>query len=176
MKTTEMTVADFCDIHGACPDSRKWALATGCATMSELWQRDDMRHDFRVWTATRRGVLDQKTLRLFACWSVRQEWHLLTDDRSKKAVEVAELYAIGKATSEELYYVRCEALDAARAVRYALDAAFAAYSAATTDAVDAASEAALYAARSVWSTMDAAKAAQAGWIIANAKPNFETAQ
>lgn len=45
---------------------------------------------------------NDKTARLFACWCVRQIWHLLKDERSKNAIEVAEKFANGKATQEEL--------------------------------------------------------------------------
>lgn len=53
---------------------------------------------------------NEKTARLFACWCVRNTpladgrtvWDLLEDERSKKAVEVAEKYAQGEATDEEL--------------------------------------------------------------------------
>ena len=57
---------------------------------------------------------NQKNLRLFACWCVRQIWHLLTDERSKNAVEIAEKFANGEATKEELAAARDAAWDAAR--------------------------------------------------------------
>ena len=99
----------------------------------------------RIWAATRKGMLDDRTLRLFACKCVREVWHLLTDERSRKAVEVAELYAVGEATDEELDAARDAAMAAARAEARdaARDAAMAATWAAARDAArDAAMDAA----------------------------------
>ena len=79
-----------------------------------------------------------KLARLFACWCVRQVWHLLTDDRSRTAVEVAERYAVGDATRD--------ALNAAAAAYYAAYAADAGDDAAAYYAAYAAYYAAYYAA------------------------------
>lgn len=118
-----MTVREFCKKYSACPEGREWALATG-QTMDEIWARDDLRPEWRVWIATRPGVLDDRTLRIFACWCVRQIWHLLYDARSRNAVEVSERYANGKATAEELAAAMNAAMASARAA--ACDAAWAA--------------------------------------------------
>ena len=114
-----MTITAFCDKHIACAAGRKWALATGEPDMDALWKRTDIKPEWRVWIATQHGVLDDRTMRLFACWCVRQVWHMLTDDRSRNAVEVAEQYADGKATEEDLAAAREAAGEAAWAAREA---------------------------------------------------------
>jgi len=53
--------------------------------------------------------------RLFAVWCVRQVEHLLTDQRSKDALDVAERYANGEATKDELLDARAAAGEAAGA-------------------------------------------------------------
>ena len=75
--------------------------------------------------ASRRTVLwmadAERELRLFACWCVRNTpladgrvvWDLLTDKRSRTAVEVTELYADGLATNDEMDAAWAAASDAA---------------------------------------------------------------
>jgi hypothetical protein len=60
-----------------------------------------------------------REIRLYAAWCARQVQHLMTDPRSLAALDVAERYAQGLATDEELR----DALDAARAAGDAARAA-----------------------------------------------------
>ena len=54
-----------------------------------------------------------KEIRLFAVWCARQVQHLVTDARSLNALDVAERFANGEATREELSEARAAARDAA---------------------------------------------------------------
>jgi hypothetical protein len=109
-----------------------------------------------------------REIRLFAVWCARQVQHLMKDPRSVAAIDMAERFAHGNATQQELSAARdaacnaaCNAaLDAARAVARtaawaaAMDAAMAAAGAA---ACNAALHAALDAARATaWVTAWAA--------------------
>ncbi len=56
---------------------------------------------------------EDRKIRLFAVWCARRVQHLMTDPRSLKALDVAEAYANGTATLEELKEARDAAWDAA---------------------------------------------------------------
>lgn len=69
--------------------------------------------DDALW-ATRCTTGNDRDLRLFAVWCARQVQHLMTDSRSIKALEVAERFANGEASEEDLAAARAAAWDAAR--------------------------------------------------------------
>ena len=57
--------------------------------------------------------------RLFAVWCARQVQHLMADKRSIAALDVAEKYANGRASGDELAAARDAAMDAAWAAAWA---------------------------------------------------------
>jgi hypothetical protein len=159
-----LTPAEFCSATNACKDGRKWALTQ--PTMADVWDNCP-RSDWLLWIADKVGNRpDDRTRRLFAVWCARNTplgdgrttGDLLTDPRSRAALELAERYAEGRATADELDAARAAAWDAARYAGW--DAAWAAGQAATQAAArDAAGAAAWDAA---WDAARAAARAAAG--------------
>lgn len=103
-----LTPAEFCAATKACEEGREFALQYD--TMADAWDNCP-RPDWLLWVAHRIDpVPDDKTLMLFAVWCARHTplgdgmatGDLLTDARSLAALEVAERYANGIATPEEL--------------------------------------------------------------------------
>ena len=108
-----------------------------------------------------------REIRLYAVWCARQVQHLLTDKRSLDALDVAERYANGEATKDELNAAMSAARSARDAAWSARDAAWeAAWYAAWYAAWDAAWEAARDA--DAWDAAEAA-AWDAAWEDARAK-------
>ena len=132
--TTNNEVTEFCDKHDACCDGKQFAAKF--ATMADAWDACD-RVDWLVWIYRRVVTpMDLRELRLFACWCIRETplkdgrkvWDLLTDERIRSAVVVAERFARGEATDEERKQARAAAYAAYAAAD--ADAAYAAYAAA----------------------------------------------
>jgi hypothetical protein len=103
-------IKTFCEKNYACRSGRDWG-EENCADMAQVWET--ARPLWLVWIATREGVMNARQQRRFACWAVRQIWHLLPDPRSRAAVECAERYADGLVTEAELESARSAAWGAA---------------------------------------------------------------
>jgi len=160
-----------------CYDPAKW-LPQGetdwSGTALDILDRKQVPAADRLWAVLRREVLDDATLRLCACAIVRETplgdgrrvWDLLTDDRSRRVVEVVEQYARGEASDAELAAAGAAARAAARAAAGA--AAWDAWAAgdAAWAAAGAAARAARAAARAAWAAAWAARAA--AWDAAGA--------
>ena len=80
---------------------QEWLACTDPTTMLEWLQANHL-------------ITDRKQ-RLLDCACVRRVWHLLTDERGRKAVEVAERFADGMAELDELREAQAAALAAADA-------------------------------------------------------------
>ncbi len=156
MSLLNLSPDEFCAATKACGEGRVFALTQ--PTMADVWDKCP-RPDWLLWIADKRGQKpDDRTLRLFVVWCARntplpdgrKTGDLLTDPRSLAALEVAERFARGMATSEELR-AACDAAwaaapdDANGAAPYAARAA--ACAGTPDDAWRAANGAAPYAAR-----------------------------
>ena len=146
-----MKTKDFLKQHSACKNGAKWAISIS-GDMYDVWNAmiAQGKHEWLIWTVTRPNVFTDSVLRKLACRFIRETpladgrmvWDLLTDERSRNAVAVAEAYADGKATYEELHAAGWDAAYAAADA--AADAVYAA-----GDAGDAAGDAAAAAACAV---------------------------
>lgn len=128
-------------------EDNKYAVFDSDEPISIIQILDSNGLDDAIWSL--RCIKDADSeARLFAVWCVRQIQYLLTDARSLTALDVAERFAYGLATREELQAAANSAVDAAAnaANAAAANAANAAYAAADAAAAVAANAAAASAA------------------------------
>ena len=124
-------------------------------TPAQVLDRTDVPVEDRLWVVLRESVIPRRELHLLACKWARESLAVVgnQDPRSVAAIDCAERFARGKATTEEL----AAAWDSACAA--ACDAACDAACSAACDAAWAAARAAAWAA--AWAAAcDAARAAQ----------------
>jgi hypothetical protein len=115
----------------ACDDAITWAADYD--DLPSAWAACE-RGDWMLWLLTTGGLADDRTLRRLACRMVRETplygadgqpdgrtvWDLLTDERSRVAVETAERWCDGRATDEELRAAWAAAWTAAWAAQAAI--------------------------------------------------------
>jgi hypothetical protein len=77
---------------------------------------DLMLEHLRATAGVARLKSGRRKLRLFGCACCRQVWHLMTDERSRRAVEVGERFADGLAGTKERARAEAEAAAALTAI------------------------------------------------------------
>jgi hypothetical protein len=167
-KPTISTVEQLRKLDPApCDEALEWLADNNITDLADAWDRCH-RGDWMLWISNALDLLSDRKRRLIACKCVRETplidgrkvWDLLTDERSRQAVVVAERYLAGDATDEEL----AAAEDAAASAATRADAARTVAAAVAAAAVDAAYEAA--AARATRAAAAYAAAAAAAYAAA----------
>ena len=87
-----------------CYDPGKYAPENWQGTALDVLKAGQVPAADRIWLVCHKGWIDDRTLRMFACWCAREALARIDnpDPRSINAVEVAERYANGDATKTEL--------------------------------------------------------------------------
>ena len=137
-----------------CYDPIKYIPKDWEGTIVDILDLNDCSFKERLWVVLRPDFLSEKLVRLFAVWCARQVQHLMKDKRNLEALDVAERFANGLATQEELDAAREAAWAAARDARNAwVDARYA--------------RNARNARNTAWAALAAARAARdAAWVFA----------
>jgi hypothetical protein len=157
-----MTFSEYLTSLRACLEAVEWSMGK---TAQECWDTCE-RGDWMLWLIKRTMRKDEVSLRkltLVKARCAKLVVHLMKDERSKNAVEVAERFGLGLATREELDAAARAADAAARAALAALAAADVA-----TRAALAAALAAACATRAADAAFAAAHAADAATRAADA--------
>jgi hypothetical protein len=99
MKT--YTLSDI-DALNPCSNPRDFVAEDWTGTLLDILSVEKAEPHDRIWVVTK--LLDDKTNRLFAVWCAREALKLVEnpDTRSIAACDVAERFANGEATAEEL--------------------------------------------------------------------------
>lgn len=157
------SISDMRDLE-PCYDPGRYLPDDWTGTVLDVLHMDDVPPDDRLWVAVH--WISDATLRLWAVWCARQALSLIDaqDPRSIAACDVAERFALGEATEEELSAASEAASEAARAADSEADseAAWAAAMAAARAAAMAAAWAAAREAAAAWAAAKAA-AREAAW-------------
>jgi hypothetical protein len=150
MKNLPILNCDFFREAEACYDPATVLGEDWNGTALDILDHPQISSDDKIWAVCAKGALPESVQRLMAVAFVRETplhdgrnvVDLSTDERSLKALEVAELHALGRATDGELDAARDAARAAARAAGSDGSAAWAATVAAAWVAAGAAAAAA----------------------------------
>ena len=149
MNLPTKTIQDIREMD-PCYGPTKYLPENWIGTALDILNVEDAPAQDRLWVVCHQGWIDDRTLRLFAVWCARESMKLADnpDPRSIAACDVAEKYALGQATENELAAASAAAWAADRAAAWyaAWDAASAAAWAADRAADRAAAWAAAWAA------------------------------
>ena len=98
-----------------CYDPTKYLPENWKGTVIDILNVEACPANDRLWVVLREDFIDAKKIRLFAVWCAREALKLIDnpDQRSIEACNIAERYANGEATKEELAAARAAARDAA---------------------------------------------------------------
>jgi len=78
---------------GPCYDPEKHLSNDWQGNIIDILDIKDCDFSDRLWVIMRTDFVSEKLMRLFAVWCARQVQHLMKDERSLKALDVAEAYA-----------------------------------------------------------------------------------
>jgi hypothetical protein len=156
--------------RNACPDGLEYSrgFAGNLTEAAEAWDRAP-NPEFLLWVLDRIFGADTSAPRAFMCWCLRHTpcgegrtvWDLLEDERSRRAVEVAERHVRGEATDRDLLAARHGARAALTAIEEVGDRMAARYAARDTPRVAARATVWNAAELVVWDTVKAASYAAA---------------
>jgi len=148
MTTEKISIQDTLRKLGACNDAKEWAKDKTWPEIFETCHRGD----WLLWLYRRTNPDNLKELMRTKAHCALTVRHLMKDQRSINACEVALKFADGQATREELNAYAADAADAAAYAAYTADA----YAAAAAYAAYAAADAAYDAADSAYAAADSA--------------------
>lgn len=112
MKPKQISIEDIRS-WDPCYDPAKHLSEDWHGNVFDLMEARGVPFEDVLWVIMRKELVSEKLMRLFAVWCARQVQHLMTDERSIKALDVAEAFANGKASEKELYDARDAAWEAA---------------------------------------------------------------
>lgn len=112
MKTITYNLINSFDL---CYDPIKYIPKDYSATLVEFINDESVPYPERIWLVMRTDFMSERLMRLFAVWCYRRTLKFVKnpDPRSLAGADVAEKFANGEATNEELLFARNDAISAA---------------------------------------------------------------